>query len=104
MLNEVTFLLLSSYVHVNIDSSSDEPTVSELPTPTPEQPSQPIAEPSDSSVDAEPSAPSVDADNNNLLYGGLIVFIAVLVVCLVLYLAYHNKDKVHTVTITSLLG
>lgn len=35
------------------------------------------------------------SDNNSqLLYGGLAVFIAILVLCVAAYLAYHNREKV----------
>ena len=41
-----------------------------------------------------PSPGNRSDSNSQLLYGGLAVFIAILVVCVAAYLAYHNRDKV----------
>lgn len=41
-------------------------------------------------------APPTPQSNSTLLYGTLALFIAVLVVCVAAYLAYHNREKVST--------
>ena len=43
----------------------------------------------------------VPSDDNTLVYGGLVAFIALLVVCVAAYLLYHNKEKVRGRMITA---
>ena len=46
-----------------------------------------------------PAGVQNQTDNNSqLLYGGLAVFIAVLVVSVAAYIAYHNREKVSRCT------
>jgi len=99
-----------------ISSTTTEPVssksaVSSLPPEITTSPADKDTESSPSLDGDAKSSPSLDKDaettsegahiiassphpNNTLLYGGLIVFIAFLVVCVAAYLAYHNKEKI----------
>ena len=76
----------------------DQLTSEPYSQPPPESPSHLTSEsPSQSPPSSKSSKvplPTEDAGDNTLLYGGLVVFIAALMLCVAVYLAYHNKHKV----------